>query len=429
MEHKITKNQHGYLLIVVSILIVIIGLVSVMLVNMYLGAMRSTTNILQADQALYIAKAGLEMAKRDLLKNNATMTCEAISTRYTEFKYPSEKSNPPGIFSIKGTEKNWLTTLSFSINEKVTELDVRDTSGLLPAGIIMIDSEFIWYSKIAGTWLLELKRGIFNTTAVGHNTGALVTQNACSLISEAGVPNLNQPEGKRVLQEILWKKANDSADGTIYGVKPTLVAAKSVKMIGNTSIHNFKYLNLNAIPFGANIICGKDVSISSNASTKIGPSGNEQVASTAKTNPYKTDVCQGTGIVSDDLWKAFFDKSKADLKNELMAEGRVINSCNYDFVNVSGKIWINCSNFRPLGPIGTEDNKVTLIVDGDFESPNGFTSYGILYITGDLELNAAKVYGQIAVEGNVDLKGNTDIYYADTFLSGYSNSIISEAYN
>ena len=400
MEHKIIKNQRGYLLIIVSILTVVVGLVSVMLVNMYLGAMRSTTNILQADQALYIAKSGLEMAKRDLLKATAPMTCEAIGTKYNKFIYPSGNSNYPGVFSVRGEERNLATSLVAFIDGWSTSLNLSNNPGLLSAGIIMIDSENIWYSGVEGTRLLNLKRGIFGTSATSHSSGASVTQNVCAITSEAGVPNLDRPEGMRVLQEILWRRPNDDADGSIDGMYPALVAIKKV------TIGNAKTRVLN--PKGVAIV-GGSISIHSKENAE-------------------GEVVVNPTLTSSKLWDAFFYQTDdTGLKRD-----EVISKCGKGYINISNDVFLYCGNLNlPDGAvgisIGNSAKPVTLIVNGNLDSPSGFDFYGVLYITGNItKLNAGNIYGQVAVEGTADISGDTLIGYVNRFPSSYGNSIISE---
>lgn len=429
MKHKITENQRGYLLIIVVILTVVIGLVSAMLVNMYLGAMRSTTNILQADQALYIAKSGLEIAKHDLLKTTALITCESINANpgYNKTCYPPpENSNCLGIFSVKGEEKNLTTYLAGFIGNQATVLNLSNNPGLLDEGMVMIDNEVIWYSKVEGVQLLNLRRGIFGSNAADHNAGTTVTQNVCVLISEASVPNLDRPEGKRVLQEILWKSTNSGANGSINGMRPALAAVGQVNLGSTSSVRNFTITDPTIS--GSTIVSGRSVSISGNGKTLIGPSPGK--AGSPVNGKAQADIKENATLSPAILWDSFFNQSKDELKKESADKGKVVTNCNnYNFANASGTIWLDC-NFSPSGTIGTNDHPVTLIVSGNFTTSPGVTMYGVIYVVGNVEINGSMIYGQMAVEGTVNFKGNPTIEYRSYMPASYTNSsITSEIFN
>ncbi len=437
MEHKVISEQRGYLLIVASVVIVIVGLVGAILVSMYLTALRSTSNILQADQALYIAKSGLEIARRDLLKISSSLRCQDINT--TNAKYSKACHALPGAsgcsgrFSVWGEEVNQTTILANSIDNRSTTINLASSSELLSVGVITIDDEVIWYSGIADNQLLNVKRGAFNSLATSHSAGSSVMQNICLLTSEAGVPDLDNPEGKRVLQELLWKSTHGTGDGNSgSGLGTVLAATSMVNFGGNGTISNLSVSGFDDPSIvGSTIACGAQVTFNGSAETNIGPSPG-QVASTKQVR--KADISSYNGNITtngDKLWHYYFSQSKNDLYTSLASQGKVVSNCNnYDYGSLTGTTWVNC-NFNPHGSvtIGSSTAPVTIIVNSNNVniSSNNIIIYGLIYVIGsNLSVQGLRLWGQIAVEGTVNINGSVNFNYADfSSSSQYSDYYIT----
>lgn len=74
---------------------------------------------------------------------------------------------------------------------------------------------------------------------------------------------------------------------------------------------------------------------------------------------------------------------------------------------VTGNI-TNTMNFT----IGSRDQPVVMIVDGDWTGGGNTTIYGIVYVTGNIDLTGTKtIYGGMVVEGTVAGTGSLDIIY------------------
>lgn len=102
------------------------------------------------------------------------------------------------------------TTLAASISTTDTTITVTNAANLATQGYINIDSETILYQNVSGNQLLNCYRGVNNTTAASHITGANVTVTR--------LPNVNiWPTGVSGTQYTLiyWRmrRLNDAGDG------------------------------------------------------------------------------------------------------------------------------------------------------------------------------------------------------------------------
>lgn len=428
MELKINKNQHGYLLIVAIIAIVIIGVIAATVVNMYTVTVRSISDSSQSQAAFYIAKAGLEITRRDLLKTGATLTCSAITgaSKYTAACYPPGSANCSGYFTVTGDEKNITTTLSDAISSTTTTINVSNATNLTSSGIVVIDSEAIWYSGINGIQLQNVMRGSFNTSASSHISGSKVIQNTCALTATASIPTITNPDSQQTIQELLWKSGTGS--GGINGMVPALIAAGSISLTGNSSINNSTVSSLTDPKIkGSTIASGGPVVLNGNANTTI---GNGTVVSSA--NKIGADINQNDSSINlSTLWGYIFTQSKTSVKNSSTTT-IVGNCCNYDFANATGTIWVTCNNFNPSGntTIGTLANPVVLIIDNNANISGNLTVNGLMYVTGCLSVTGnASANGMVAVEGAINLNGNGSINYNYQAISGANIGFTSSAYS
>jgi photosystem II stability/assembly factor-like uncharacterized protein len=118
----------------------------------------------------------------------------------------------------------------------------------------MIDRELINYTAINATNFLNATRGVDNSTAAAHASGAPVGQYQCRLSSSGGVPTLTpanpgDPGGIRVLNQTIqlqeaWAVGNKPATNNftfIHWNNPTEVAWS------NSSVASASAVNLNSI--------------------------------------------------------------------------------------------------------------------------------------------------------------------------------------
>ena len=435
------KKQHGYLLVVITATLVILGLIGSLLISMYVTATRSSVDSLQSNRALYVAKSGLELAKRNLLKEQNPAACKVIN--YENIPYQSEEIDYSGRFSVTGVETNLTTNLGNNLDVQSSEIRLTDNPGLLPEGIVVIDGESIWYSGMDGLRLLNVKRGFSSNGSEAHLRSTAVIQDVCTLTSKGEVFNSNNHDSKnlggtRVLQEMLWKAGNGQSGAIGNMVYPMeisapLVTSGSVNLGGNALVKNLKVNDSNIV--GTTIVSGANVTISGNAGTIIGPPPDGTPASTSKIRkPDINDLNSGITTANDKLWHLFFHQTKNELYQELLAQGRVINNCNnFQVLGTSGITWLNC-NPGFSQSIGSPSKPVILIINSNLNTNDTVSVYGFVYVMRGMSMNGGiKLHGQVVVEGAVDMKGNAVILYDDTFLkfknSNYEkSSVIKEIF-
>jgi hypothetical protein len=434
MELNMIKHQRGYLLIVAIIAIVVIGFAAGIIVNMFITTNLATTNVLQSDQALYIAKAGLEITRRNLLKSGSTLACTNISDNNV-YRYPPncettlEAPKCKWCFKVKGDETNVTRSLAGEIGATNTTINLNNvTDYLLPQGIVVIGQEAIWYPTKSGNQLLNVKRGILGTTAITHSSSSPVIQNICSLTATAGVPNLDNPAGKRIIKETLWKKTGGSGGGGVGSlpgnITPTLVAAGNVSLTGSSAVHNTSVIVGGPGFAKSTIVSGSLVQINPNASTRVGPLDTSKNPPTDKPasqpNNFLLDISQNeTSINTSTLWGYFFTRTKSQIKNDPTTI-KVDDCKNFDFQHATGTLWLTCNNFNPTGnyPIGTVSNPVTIIAEDNINATGNIIINGLLYVCQALSTNGSfKVNGIAVVEGAVNLNGSDDIYYDPNVLT------------
>ncbi|MDR3476532.1 MAG: hypothetical protein P4M14_00695 [Gammaproteobacteria bacterium] len=203
MQKSKLFNQRGYLVILLAIMIVIVGFIAATATSLFYGGAFSTSAHYQSDSALYLAEAGLEHGTHKLLESTVAnrLTCLGFSTT------PITNAVGNGSYSLTSSgaplyagSPTAATTLSSAITTTSTSIPVGSTAAYAPMGRVMIDRERINYGAVTATSFTQLTRGVDSTTAAAHASGTTVGQYLCNLISQAGVPNLASPQGKRVLQ-------------------------------------------------------------------------------------------------------------------------------------------------------------------------------------------------------------------------------------
>jgi Tfp pilus assembly protein PilX len=201
---KNIANQQGFLTIITVILIVVIGFIAIAIAYITSNSAFSTNNFQEANSALYLADSGLEQATRALLLPTVASrsTCAGLSLTNASLGDGTYKVTSTGPFHSPAP----ATTLNGALTSSATTIPVTSTTGYQSAGRIMIDSELINYTAVSAASFLNASRGVDNSTAVAHVTGAPVGQYQCSLISSGGAPTLTPatptaPGGIRNLNE------------------------------------------------------------------------------------------------------------------------------------------------------------------------------------------------------------------------------------
>lgn len=210
-------KQKGFLVIVAALLIVVMGFLGIVVAYMIVGSSLSTVQFVTAEQALYIAEAGLEDATHQLLnfKVASRDNCSGVSITNSSFGAGAYQVTSTGPFSPASA-----TTLNGALSSSATSITVASTSNYQSSGRIMIDSELINYTAKDATHFLNAVRGVGGSIASVHDTGAPVGQYQCNLSSQGGVPILNPTTtlgSKRTLTEDIQLQEGWSVGSTLSG--------------------------------------------------------------------------------------------------------------------------------------------------------------------------------------------------------------------
>lgn len=426
-----TKFQRGYLLIIATILIVIIGFAGITLVQMFLGGSSSEVNVLQSNQALYTAFSGMEIAKRDIVANN--VACDAINgtAKYTAANLVH------GQFTATGYANSISSTITSAINNTDSSpiIILANTSGFNPnGGVLKINNELFYYSSINGTILQSVKRALGGTTVAAHSVGTKAYQNQCELTAIGAVPSFAKANAKRTVREVL--PIVDSGF-SIDGMYPVIVSLNNVTMSGTTSIVNPSVWgvppNPNPSPdyTGSTIITVGNVDMNGSVNTEVCGCGTPEcllacqngtglIPSSTASGKQPDVITNYSGISSTDLFSKFFSISKA----QMLSYVQTPQPTTQYFANLSGiaplngivgkTIWVSGS-IKDSGNIsvsvGTPAQPVILIIDGDFTLTGStrLAVYGLLYVTGDFKgagTGSLLGNGIVASEKAMALSGN-----------------------
>ncbi len=239
------QRQHGYLVMVAVLLILLVGTVCTALIGLFSGSETATINSLRADQAYYVAEAGFEETARLLLTPNLTgannrIACAAI----TGTSALTNTDAGAGTFTattVAGSPVYANTTLSGALNSSATTVSVASTTGFSAAGRIRIDNEILNYGAISGNSFIGVQRGVNTTYSAPHVTATPVVQYQCNVNVTAGIPSLTAPLSQRTLQQS-WQLQEGWAGGVLSGAnyvfthwnRPT-EAAWSADLVANSS--------------------------------------------------------------------------------------------------------------------------------------------------------------------------------------------------
>ena len=432
MKCHAKRKQQGYLLIVACMLIVVIGFIGLMLTRMFTNQAQTSSNQLQAKQALYLAMSGLDIAKRDVTINS--VACNGT--------LHNAENLLGGQFTVTGTLSNPAsTTLNGSITASSTSLMLTSTVGFAPKGIVLIDSEYIYYNSLSGNLLSQLTRSKGpGGVASAHASGAVASQNQCQLQSTGYEPTAASFSASQSVSAVLWINLSLNFGGT----QPMLATTGTVTFNSSSSITNTGVIwdgTTGNPPNGANIATnGGTVTFNKSSSgTYLNDgSGGPQLSSNKslqRTDIY-TSVPAGTSLMSS----YFGSLTAANLQSQASAAGHSLdpskgnlfpqlNGVNGSVIYINGNWTENSDNATS----GTTASPSVLYINGNLTLNNSnLVIYGIIYVNGTLTLNSTSTLmgeGSIAATGDVTLNksGNTISMYLppnDSVLSKLFSTVI-----
>jgi hypothetical protein len=394
-------KQKGFLLIAAVILVFIFSAAGSMLAYSYMKKGVAVSEDQQAQQALYLATSGLEIAKRAI--TNETKTCMGINgdAGFTNVSLLNGK------FTVTGTESSATNALSSGITASSTSLTLSNASGFSSEGVVFIGNETIGYYSKSGNTLQNLKRGLGGTTAISHNSTDAVTQSDCLLTSTGAVPDFTSPKGRRTAQEVL--STESSGGGSLGGETPVIMTASIFDLRGSATIYNRGVTLSDPNYSGSTIKSGSDVDLRGSAVTYVSDGGSGLVQSSTSSNVQPDIQEYDSNVTSSNLYSYFFTEPLTTIYG--------IADHSYSKSNLSGvtgkTVWIN-GQLKLTGNktynIGTHSQPVVLVIDGDFDLAGGITInlYGLVYVTGDMKLSGSAFFvgeGAVAAEGEAKITG------------------------
>jgi hypothetical protein len=413
------KNQRGYLLVTAAILIATVGVVGCLLAYMFAGSGNTSANAWRSRSAFYIAASGMEVAKRDVIANDVGCTAINGAAKYTAVSFGG------GQYTITGAVNSAATTLSSAITSTATTIALASVTNFAASGIAIIEQEKVYYPSISGTSLSNVKRGINGTTAAAHSSGVNVRQRQCSLTAVGGVPTIASVPGQGSMLQGLFGTGFSltglSSSWPTY-VTPTLIGLGTVTLSNNTFIING--LSLTTLPnfSGSTIIAGSTVTFNNNAATEIG-NGSGGLVVSSRSGVWGGDAMrnQSSVITSSNLFPEVFGASKATVQ--------AMANTSYNSSNINGVtgataplIWVsgNLTLTASTVTIGSAVYPVILIVNGNASFSRTNTIYGYVYVIGTITSSSTgtlNVYGGMAAESTVILRGTTNVTYDANILA------------
>ena len=125
-------------------------------------------------------------------------------------------------------------------------------------------------------------------------------------------------------------------------------------------------------------------------------------------------------LTDDEYFQNFLGSAPTDYKDSVARE--ILDPAVTSVTTLDGMkatvIWVSGdAEFVSNTEIGTEDDPVILVVDGNMDGAGTVTVNGILYITGDWSgAGNLTVNGAAVVKGNVDGTGSLDVVYDSDLL-------------
>jgi hypothetical protein len=224
------RAQRGQLLVAGIVLIAAIALLIATLGYLYVSGESAGSLHSQSERAYFAARSGIQYAAAQYYNGTA---CSSLA------------GQPVGGGSFTLTPTLYApqpaTTTSAALTAGATTVTVASTAGYAPSGRILIDSELINYTTTTATSFDGVTRGVEGTTAAAHASGAVVSQNVCSVASQGIVGAAN-----RTVRAALGSatstgtNANAGALGTM-GPDAMVVYGKGTALTGGGSDNNVYY--------------------------------------------------------------------------------------------------------------------------------------------------------------------------------------------
>ena len=182
------SKQRGYLMFVTILILVVVAVFASALSHLSMNSSKSVTNFQTLAKAEFAAQAGIQDAAHKLLTYNLNYRKKCKALNITN-KIPGNS-----VYNIKTQDLQYTknpTVLTSNISSDTTIIPVANTAAYANTGRIMIDREFIDYTKSDLENFLEVKRGVDGSIARSHSINTPVAQFTCIMNSIGGMPQID----------------------------------------------------------------------------------------------------------------------------------------------------------------------------------------------------------------------------------------------
>lgn len=199
------SSHQGIFLLIAVVFILVIGFMGLMIA--YTLANRGELSVAQLNglYAFYNAESALEIGTRLLTMPSISGTPSRIScSALTGNAAVTNASLSVGTFTLSAANNapfRGYDNLTSAITASSTSIPITSISGFASSGRILIDREAIDYTALSGSSFIGVTRGVANTTAASHASGAPVSQFQCSIDALTGIPDLVTPGYQREIKK------------------------------------------------------------------------------------------------------------------------------------------------------------------------------------------------------------------------------------
>jgi Tfp pilus assembly protein PilX len=187
------RQQKGFLLVTAVVIVVVVGLLSAILVKMFMRSNEMTLRLRSIPLASALAQSALEQAQKNftLTNLNARQACVSLATTVSLSTGDSITGRASNTANNPRYAYATLTTPITSTSTPTT-ITVNDSSVFSATGWVMIGREVFQYTGIGGaTTLTGVTRALDTSIATDHVSGELVSQYQCYIAGIGHAPATN----------------------------------------------------------------------------------------------------------------------------------------------------------------------------------------------------------------------------------------------
>jgi hypothetical protein len=431
------KKVQGFLLITALVIIAIVSVMSILLVDMYVGKNRATKNVGQSNVAFYIATSGLEIAKRDFFKNGIACVNIAGPT-YTGIGFPPGATSYTGYYTVGGSVL--VTTLPSDLNNTSTSIVLSNVSGFPLTGAVIIENEVISYNGIdkANKTLKNAVRGAYGTLAVAHLANKSVTT-LCILTATGYAPTVSNAIGRRTLQqEVALLAGSGNAFGSLLDasgnpITPALVSAGAVNLSG-TNVINSLIATGSTFAFSGSLNFGGSTPWYSWYEGCPMPPSSNLITGDSNINAanffnyfYTNQITDFQNVTGAKVLTPGVNNIPTELTNYnssgvIYVNGNLtLSGYNNILQNATGAVTLAVNGnvtISGCSPIAKSNTPVAILATGTVNLSGYSSLYGLVYSNSNVTISGSTfITGAVAAKGTVNTSGYVNINYDQNIIN------------